>query len=56
MGGEDAGIVSKFGTERKEGRSRVVERYIEEGKVEGTEGERKEGKGQGKFGDLIERY
>ena len=33
----------------EEGRSRVVERYI-------GEGDRGVGKGQVKFGDLIERY
>ena len=61
MGGEVAGIVREVWQGREvvgivggvwqgeEGRSRVVERYI-------GEGDRGVGKGQVKFGDLIERY
>ena len=48
MGGAVAGIVREV-WQGEVGRSRVVERYI-------GEGDRGVGKGQVKFGDLIERY
>ena len=67
MGGEVAGIVREVWQGREvvgivrevwqgeEGRSRVVERYMGEGEIEGTDGEREVGRGEGKFGDQLEK-
>ena len=54
MVGEVAGIVREV-WQGEEGRSRVVGRYMGEGEIEGTEGEREVGRKQGKFGDQLEK-
>ena len=54
MGGEVAGMVREV-WQGEEGRSRVVGRYMGEGEIEGTEGEREVGRKQGKFRDQLEK-